>query len=219
ADVPRLRFMNSNKVDADAILRLYAQHTTGSVRTVDEVRRFLQIPNSRVFTAWDEQNRLQAYAIEGKGADLDGYIHEWGGGVSKLLPLIRYATQERKRALNIIAPAHSENLIRQLQAAGGREHRGVLGMIKLLNTPHFLSKIKRYIRSTGAQDVVLEAREGQYYIGHKEQIFRTDLESDLVRLIFGPLKASQLTALDPETMDVFEKLFPISMWVWGWDSV
>ena len=40
-----------------------------------------------------------------------------------------------------------------------------------------------------------------------------DTETDLVRLIFGPLKASQLHAFDKPTAEAFEKLFPIPMWV------
>ncbi|NJL26000.1 MAG: GNAT family N-acetyltransferase [Calothrix sp. SM1_5_4] len=214
-----LRFMESSKVDPEAILRLYSQHTTGSIRTVEDIRRFLLIPNSRVFTAWDAQNRLQAYAVEGKGADLDGYIHEWGGGVSKLLPLLRFAAQSRGRALNLIAPAHSSNLIRQLKAAGCPEHSGVLGMIKILNPAAFLLKIKKYVRGMGLEDVVLEPRDGKFYMGYREEIFSTDQESDLVRLVFGPLKASQLHPFDRPTADAFERLFPIAMWIWGWDSV
>ncbi len=219
ADAPGLKFLNTNRVDPEAILRLYSQHSTGSVRTVDEIRRLLQIPNSRVFTAWDEQNKLQAYAVEGKGADLDGYIHEWGGGVSKLLPLLRYAIQQQKRPLTLISPSHSANLIRQLVAGGATEHSGVLGMIKLLNPPGFMAKIKKYIRAMGVDDVVLEPREGRYYLGYKQEIFSTDSETDIVRLVFGPLKASQLHPFDKETAEVFERLFPISMWIWGWDSV
>lgn len=218
-EAPGLRFVNSTKVDPEAILRLYSQHSAGSVRTVDEIRRFLQIPNTRVYTAWDEQNKLQAYAVEGKGADLEGYIHEWGGGVSKLLPLLKFATQEQKKGLTIITPPHSQNLIRQLREAGASQHSGILGMIKILNAPNLLTKIKKYIRSTGIEDVVLEARDGRYYMGYKSEIFSTDSESDLVRLLFGPLKASDLKAFDKETVEVFERLFPVALWIWGWDSV
>jgi predicted acetyltransferase len=218
-EVPGLRFVNSNKVDPEAILRLYSQHTAGSVRTADEIRRFLQIPNARVYTAWDEQNRLQAYAVEGKGVDLEGYVHEWGGGVSKLLPLLRFATQDQKKDLTIITPPHSQNLIRQLRNAGASEHTGVLGMIKILNAPALLTKIKKYIRATGTEDVVLEARDGRYYMGYGEEVFSTDSDADLVRLLFGPLKASELKAFDKNTAEVFERLFPVSLWIWGWDSV
>jgi predicted acetyltransferase len=218
-EAPELRFMETSRIDPDAMLRLYNQHTTGTLRTADDIRKLLNIPNSRVFTAWDAENRLQAYAVEGKGADLDGYIHEWGGGVSKLIPLLKYAVQQEKRPLTLIAPSHSANLIRQLEQLGAKQHSGILGMIKILNPPNFLLKIKRYVRNMGVEDIVLEPREGQYYLGYKQEIFRTDIDSDLVRLVFGPLKASDLKAFDATTAAAFEKVFPINMWIWGWDSV
>ncbi len=218
-DAPDLRYMQSNRVDPEAILRIYSQHTTGTLRTADDIRKFLNIPNARVFTAWDKNNVLQAYAVEGKGADLDSYIHEWGGGVSKLLPLIKFALSQERRPLTLIAPPHSANLIRQLELAGAKQHSGILGMIKLLNPPNFLLKIKKYTRAMGVDDIVLEPREGNYYLGYREEIFRTDIESDLVRLVFGPLKASDLKTFDPATAAAFEKVFPINMWIWGWDSV
>jgi GNAT superfamily N-acetyltransferase len=219
AESPTLRFLHSNKVDPEAILRLYNQHTTGSIRTVEDVRKFLTIPNSNVFTAWDETNRLQAYAVSGKGADFDNYIHEWGGGVSKLIPLLAQAVKIQNRPLTLISPVHSANLIRQLVLCGAKEHSGVLGMIKILNPAALMTKIKKYVRGLGVEDLVLEARDGQYYMGFKSEIFRTDSPSDLVRLIFGPLKAHQLQAFDGPTSEAFEKIFPLSMWIWGWDSV
>ena len=215
----KLRFMQSNKIDPEAILRLYSQHTTGSVRTIEDIRKFLTIPNSRVYSAWSDQNHLEAYAVEGKGADLEDHIHEWGGGVSKLLPLLYFAVKERGKALTLMAPAHSANLIRQLNLAGAKQHSGVLGMIKILNPTPFLSKIKKYVRGMGVEDVALEIRDDKFYLGYREEIFKTDSASDLVRLIFGPLKASELHPFDPTTAEVFERLFPIPMWIWGWDSV
>lgn len=218
-DAPELRYMDTNRVDPDAILRLYNQHTTGTLRAADDIRKFLNIPNSRVFTAWDRENRLQAYAVQGKGADLEGYIHEWGGGVSKLIPLLKYAVAQEKRPLTLIAPSHSANLIRQLELLGAKQHSGILGMIKILNPSNFLMKIKKFVRAMGVDEIVLEPREGNFYLGYKQEIFRTDIEADLVRLIFGPLKASDLKAFDPATAAAFEKVFPINMWIWGWDSV
>lgn len=214
-----LKFMQTNKVDPEAILRLYSHHTTGSVRTAEEIRKFLNIPNSRVYTAWDSLGRLQAYLVEGKGADLDGYIHEWGGGVSKLLPLIRYAVKSQGRALNLITPSHSGNLVRTLKDAGAVDHFGVLGMIKILNAPNVALKLKKYARAMGAEDVVFEPRDGKFYFGSGEEIFHTDSEADVVRLIFGPLKASQIHNFDAATSEQLEKVFPIPMWIWGWDSV
>jgi hypothetical protein len=172
-----------------------------------------------LYTAWSEDNKLQAYAVEGKGADLTGYVHEWGGGVSKLLPLFAYANQERGKALTIMAPLHASNLIRRLVEFGATENHGVLGMIKLLNPAGFLTKIKKYLRAMGIDDLIIEYREGLYYLGYKGHIFKTDSERDVVRLVFGPLKASELHPFDKETSAAYEQVLPIPMWIWGWDSV
>lgn len=214
-----LKFMDTNRVDPQALLRLYSQHPTGTVRTIDEVRKYLNIPNSRVYTAWDGHNQLQAYAVIGKGADLDGYIHEWGGGVSKVMPLVQFAIEQQKRPLNLITPPQCQNLIRQLEAQGATTHQGVLGMIKILNMGPMLTKIKRYARHMGLQDLILEQRDGRAYFGFRHEIFSTDSETDMVRLLFGPTRASQLHDFDAATAGAFETIFPIPMWIWGWDSV
>lgn len=215
-----LRFMESSKVSPEAIGKLYTQHTAGTIRTVPDIQKHLQIPNTRVYTAWDEKNQIQAYAVEGKGRDLNGYVHEWGGGVSKLLPLLNFIYKHRMgQPYTLIAPFHAQNLIRQLEQQGVPSHHGYLGMIKILHSDNLLHKIKRYARSMGMDDFVIEKRDGFYYLGTPGNLFRTDSERDLVKIIFGPLKASQIHQFDPETTKVMETLFPVLLWVWGWDSV
>ncbi|MBY0386100.1 GNAT family N-acetyltransferase, partial [bacterium] len=82
-----LKILNTAQVDPQAVLRLYNLHTVTSHRTADDIKKYLQIPNSRIYTAWNKNNQLEAYAIEGKGIDLQGYIHEWGGNTSALIEL------------------------------------------------------------------------------------------------------------------------------------
>lgn len=214
-----LRYLESSKISPDAISKLYSKHTTGSVRTLADFQKHLQIPNARVYTAWDAQNQIQAYAVEGKGLDLGGYIHEWGGGVSKLTSLFNYILSQRSEPFTLIAPSHSKNLIRSLKSQGMNCHEGYLGMIKILDTENLIQKIKRYARNIGIDDLVLENREGVYYIGTPGNVFQTDSERDLVKIFFGPHKASQIHKFDPHTIEVMEDLFPVPLWIWGWDSV
>jgi len=214
-----LRFSETNKVAPDAIVRLYAQHTCGTIRSVEDVRKSLQIPNMRVYTAWDQNQQLQAYAIEGKGADLDGHIHEWGGSVSKLLPLFNFIVTEQKRPVTVIAPAHSKNLVRQLEQHGAVQHEGVLGMIKIINPDLLFAKIRRHARNLAIDDFTMEQRDGQAHFGFGTNIYKTDSQSDVVRLIFGPNKATSLHSFDEATSKALETIFPIPFWIWGWDSV
>ena len=214
-----LKFLESGKIAPEAIHRLYAQHTVTSLRTIEETRKYLQIPNSRVYTAWDANGVLKAYAIEGKGADLDGYVHEWGGGVQALLSLFAHIRTAQKRNITIIVPGHSQNLVRAFEERGLKVNEGFLGMIKILNFANLFSKIKRHARGLGVQDLVLDDTDGKYYLGAGSNVFMTDSERDVVRLIFGPQRPSEIHDFGPETAAVMEKVLPISMWVWGWDSV
>jgi GNAT superfamily N-acetyltransferase len=214
-----LRFSVGANVDPEAILRLYSQHTTGTVRTAEDIRKFLKIPNAKVYTAWDEHGRMQAYAVEGKGADLSGYIHEWGGGVSKVLPLFHYIRTQQARPITVIAPRQSANLIRSLKERGAASYDGILGMIRLLNVNNILFKAKKYTRALGYEGIILEQRDGRTYLGFGEQIYSTDSQSDLIRLLFGPQKPSEIYPFEGETKKVFDEIFPLPIWVWGWDSV
>lgn len=214
-----LRFLDSSKVAADAIHRLYSQHTVTSLRTLEDTRRYLQIPNTRVYTAWDDKNMLKAYAIEGKGADLNGYIHEWGGGVSSLLPLFNHVRQIQQRPITAIIPRHSGNLVRALTAQNFVINEGFLGMIKLLNPTNLFGKIKRHARGLGIADLVLEKQGEKFYLGTDAGIFMTDSEQDIVKLVFGPWKASQLHDFEPAVLESLEKVLPVPMWIWGWDSI
>ncbi len=214
-----LRFVEGPKVDPAAILRLYSQHSVTSHRTVEDVRESLVIPDSRVTTAWDSLGRLVAYAVEGKGADLNGYIHEWGGSLPNLLSLFTHIRLTQKRTLRLIAPAHAENLIAKLTELGLPKHVGHLGMMKLLKPDSFFSKVQRHARSLGIADLILEKKNGKFYFGRGLHVYSTDSEADILRLLFGPTPPSELHNFDQATADTFDRLLPIPMWIWGWDSV
>jgi hypothetical protein len=201
---------------------------------------------------------MKAYAVEGKGADLGGYIHEWGGSVSALLEIFAFARQSRSKispaTLTVITPQHSTNLRTQLCALGARENQGYLGMIKILNTERLFAKIKRYALQIGIQNLILETHLDGWRIGigdsshggntaapqidakvevtsktRPDAIAETKAwpsslidiktEHELTRYIFGPSpKASSSANLNPIAAKL-EKIFPLPMWIWGWDSV
>jgi GNAT superfamily N-acetyltransferase len=128
-----LRFLDSKKVDPQSLLRLYSQHNMGTLRNASDINDYLKIPNSQLFTAWDQQNQLQSYAVIGRGADLENYIHEWGGGVSKMLALISEIQKKRTPHLTLITHPQAVNLIRKSQEHGALTNQGYLGMIKIIS--------------------------------------------------------------------------------------
>ncbi len=214
-----LRFMSDNKVSADAIHRLYTQHTVSSVRTIDETRKFLSIPQTKVYTAWDANGQLAAYAIEGKGVDLGGYIHEWGGSTSKLLALLSYIRKEKNAPFTIICPKHSVNLIEHLKNKPVTINHGFLGMIKVVNFDHLSAKIKRAFRAEGVADIVLEKHADHFVFGIGQELFTINNETDMVRLLFGPVDYAELGLFKEETCQKLSKILPLNLWIWGWDSI
>lgn len=213
-----LKFLQGNQVSAEAILRLYSQHTVTSVRTAEDIRKFLQIPQTMTYTAWDTKGQLVAYAVEGKGADLTGYIHEWGGRVPHLLALFSHIRKEKKQPFTVITPAHSINLNNHLKALPDvLTNQGFLGMIKLISHDQLFQKIKKAARSLGMNDFVLEKRGDEFVTGFTEDLIVISDEKDLVRILFGP--GVEIPYIQPETQKKFAKILPLPMWVWGWDSV
>lgn len=216
--VQNLKFMKGTQVSSEAVLRLYSQHTVTSVRTAEDIRKFLQIPQTVAYTAWDQNNQLVAYAVEGKGADLTGYIHEWGGNVPNLLALFSYIRKERRSPFTVIAPEHSANLIHQLQNIDGvLSNQGYLGMIKILSHESFFQKVKRAARSLGLNDFVLEKRGSEIFMGFRDDLLVISDEKDLVHVLFGP--AVEIPHLKPENSAKLAKFLPLPLWIWGWDSV
>ncbi len=211
---------STNRVDPQALFRLYSQHSVSSIRTLDDFEKYLKIPNCHLHTAWNKEGKIEAYAVEGKGADLQGYIHEWGGTIDGIVHLLNHIRSLLNKPITLISPAHAQALIRKLESAGVKRVDGVLGLMKITNESSLFSKVVRNVRQEwGINNFVLEKREGLYFYGIGDTLFKTDQLADIVRLLFGPLKPSQLHDAGPEVNSILDRILPLEMWIWGWDSV
>jgi predicted N-acetyltransferase YhbS len=216
---PTLRLSKDPKVAAEAIHRLYTTHSVNSVRTVEETRKFLSIPQTQIYTAWDPAGQLAAYAIEGKGVDLGGYIHEWGGSVTGIMSLLSFIRREKQKPITIIVPRHSQNLIQRLREKPVTYNQGYLGMIKILNFDQLAAKIKRAFRAEGIADIVLEKQNGKYLFGCNGDLAVLEGETNLTHLLFGPIDMHSLDVFRPENQERLANILPLDLWIWGWDSI
>lgn len=214
-----LRFNSGNNVDPAALQKIYSNHTVHAIRSIDDFRNFLKIPNSNLFTAWDQNNHLVAYAVEGKGADLINYVHEWGGQIDALLDLFQYIRTQKNETITIMTPEHSKNLRNKLNSFASVSHQGYLGMLKIVNANSLLNKVKKAFRSEGFERIVFEKQNQHYVFGYGTDLYTLENESDLVQLLFGPLQASSLDFVTPETQEKLSVLLPMPLWIWGWDSI
>jgi N-acetylglutamate synthase-like GNAT family acetyltransferase len=213
------RFIKGNRIDPQALLKLYNTHTVNSVRSRDDIQKFLNIPNSNVYTMWSLNNDLLAYAVEGKGADLTNYIHEWGGSVSSLLDLWNFMIRAESKSYRVICPAHALNLRQKLRQYATSEHHGYLGMIRIHEFESIALKIKKAFRAEGLDRLVLEKQHGEVVLGYGTDLYTLNNEVDLVRVLFGPTTTSQLSFMKLETQQILGKILPLPLWVWGWDSI
>jgi hypothetical protein len=93
-------------------------------------------------------------------------------------------------------------------------------MIKMTHPSSLFSKVIRNVRQEwGVENFILEQREGFYYYGTENCLFRTDHEADIIKLLFGPTKPSQMVDHGPELNQILDRIFPLEMWIWGWDSI
>jgi GNAT superfamily N-acetyltransferase len=214
-----LKIIQGKQIDAAAILRLFHLHSTHSLRTADDIKKFLQIPNCRIYTAWNAKNQMEAYAIEGKGVDLQGYIHEWGGNTSALVELFQHIREEQKKEIIVMVPSQSKNLIRQCLESGAQKFEGILGMIKILDKKNLARKTQKIARRMGIQDFAIEVHDDILYFGTSEGMYKTDSEADMVQLFFGPQKPSEIYPFSEAAAEKLNRVLPLPMWVWGWDSI
>ena len=204
--------LNTSRVDPQALLRLYNEHSVTTLRSPAQVEAYLKIPNSEIFTLWDQENILQAYAIVGKGADLVDHIHEWGGKVSAIMSLIKHIRDVRQRELTLLVPQHALNLLRHLKSSQCPMHKGYLGLMKVTHPLQFVSKLQKLI----GYFVKIEFHDENYILTHGTQT-KILTEKDFLRLVFNPPldQFSPQTPLEHMLLD----LFPLPFWLWGWDSI
>jgi hypothetical protein len=93
-------------------------------------------------------------------------------------------------------------------------------MLKILNTKTLSSKLNRLVRTVAPDcDFVFEKDKDTYLFGLNGNILSTKDEKEIVRLLFGPLKESPMKMFDPKSCEILEKILPLKVWLWGWDSV
>lgn len=214
-----LRFVTGNNVDPSALMRLYSQHTVHAVRTAEDFRQFLKIPNSNLYTAWDQSNNLVGYAVEGKGIDLVNYIHEWSGQTDALLDLFQYIRNQKDQPITIMTPSHSQNLRGKLSEVAEVSHQGYLGMLKIVNPEAFFNKVKKVFLAEGFEKPVFEKQGDQYIFGFGLDLYTLEKETDMLQLIFGPLDVNTLDFVSNETKQKISNILPLPLWIWGWDSI
>jgi len=95
-----------NDVTLGAFLELRPKTYLTINRSMQEFSSLLTIPNLNVFSSSDNNGKLTAFAILGKGADMESVVHEWGGhSPNDVLNLLSFILADSKlEAAMLLAP-------------------------------------------------------------------------------------------------------------------
>lgn len=89
--------------DASRIHALLAAHPVGVARDVARFERLLAIPHTNLYLLEGESGPL-AYCVEGKGRDLRGVVHEWGGASEQVETLLHAVVAGLTQPLFVLSP-------------------------------------------------------------------------------------------------------------------
>lgn len=90
--------------DAPRLLELLQSHPLRVERSVGELERLLEVPGTRV-RVLEREGAVAAYAIEGKGRDLQGVVHEWAGAAPDVARLLHALGACAGAPLWVVSPA------------------------------------------------------------------------------------------------------------------
>ena len=121
--------------DLEEFLKLRPTVSLTLNRSVQEYRKLLSIPWLDCFVARDEEGRIAAYSLVGKGYDMIGVMHEWGfSNHEALFQLIKHICRTLPfEAIRLLAPEGLETTLKTaLERACAFHEKHAMGLIKVL---------------------------------------------------------------------------------------
>ncbi len=205
--------------DATAVHALYLRHARRVRRSLAETAASLAVPGMRTLVRV-HRGKLVAYACEGRGRDLQGVVHEWGGAVEDVAACLRAILSARlgldpRAGVFLLAPhAHGE-LVRRLARLGAAPIGGILAQGKLLDPDGALERIAGHARARLDLERVSAER---WSLARGNRRIELGLE-ELRALLLAP-RASRAAVHDLEQrLDVAFPGLPLAPFVWGLDSI
>jgi len=208
---PGVRVANAG--DFDVIHDLYCAHTSRVERGREESRALLACPGTSTLVL-ETDGMLVAYACLGRGEDLHGAVHEWGGGPLDVLALVRRHLEGSPQPLALMSPRDEQGVHRYLAVAGIAGAVGILGMGKLISTEAAARTLEPLVGPEGCvtaieAGVALDGPEGRAELDELQTLLLLAAPRGLRDVAEA---AAELTGLDLGAL-------PLNPFVWGLDSI
>jgi GNAT superfamily N-acetyltransferase len=116
--------------ESEAVHSLYIKHEARVARTSAETAMLLECPRMTVLVA-ERDDEVVSYLCFGRGADLEGVAHEWGGESEGVMACLAKLVADHE-AVFVMTPGDPGVLGDRLDAIGAMRAYGRLGMSKPL---------------------------------------------------------------------------------------
>jgi GNAT superfamily N-acetyltransferase len=223
--------------DEQAIHDCYMQHEVRVNRSFEETSALLQCPDMLVLVCM-RNDKVVAYACMGRGRDLQGAVHEWGGETHDVMGLLRTFLEvafpegrpfetivdpdtgnEVPVAENILlmAPPNASDLGLRLQSLGVQSMQSMLGLGKILDRNAAAMLLDDVLGDLGSVEVV-ESSARPFRIVGEAQSAELDDEG-LFALLFGVTEVRQDVLNFLRTFGLEGAQLPLEPFAWGLDSI
>jgi GNAT superfamily N-acetyltransferase len=183
----------------------------GVERTLQEQGELLRSGAARVFSWKNNSGVHEAYALMNKGKDLRGFVHEWGGLISALPPLL-LSLENAVGEYALLCPQLQEAeapWLFQWERLGMELELMPMAMATILAPKDFSKLVELTLLALGSSFQVSEDG-GEFAIHQEGAVLWLGSATELGALALG---------LSPAPMGPLESAFPLRPWFWGMDSV
>jgi hypothetical protein len=136
-----LRVRPATADDLGAIIRIHDAELCRVRRDEAAWGRLFEMPRTH-FYVLQRRGEVIAYGVVGKGHDLRGCLHEWGGDETLLPTLVSaIAAHRREPQLVVMCPPWKSQAVRAMSFHGLAPSHGALGMLKVLDRGTLLESL------------------------------------------------------------------------------
>ncbi|MEM6571688.1 MAG: GNAT family N-acetyltransferase [Planctomycetota bacterium] len=203
--------------DRVAVHELYCKHLSRADRTLEDTITMLGVPNMTTLVR-EHEGEIVGYACVGRGEDLGGVVHEWGGDPEGVLPIVGQfwndLDDEAGRLFMMIPDTETDFLayFKFVRAAGAK---GILAMAKLAN-----AEAAAQVISTATPDDVTARATGDDTIDVTGPSGTIRLTGHEILLALCPPRGDRrVTDVVESEIGVALPDLPLQPFVWGLDSI
>lgn len=209
------------EADVPVLHSLYSRHSSRIERTVEEMAEMLTSPGMTVLVN-EVDGEVVAYAVRGRGVDLQEAIHEWGGEPQGLLPIVRahleLGLSQGLQGLILMVPSSATDLRCELGSLGIQEHTGILGLGKILDRVATAKLIDECLGDAGTCELISTEAGERFQISGPNDAGVVD-DGGAMALLFPTVDVRPAVEQFLARFGFQESDLPLSLFAWGLDSI